>query len=145
GLQLGLASCLTEIAILTYTRQVSVEQALDLLARAQVDGHLWGLLKDEAWRQLVTLDTPQLVAFRGHAFTSTATIYERIGQEYEVPMFTLLSSNMRRIDDKGLAPRSVLTNLARSVGAERLAEMHVRSEQSKFRQAIPIGLMIVPL
>jgi hypothetical protein len=39
----------------------------------------------------------------------------------------------------------VLTNLARSVGAERLAEMQVRSEQSKFRQAIPIGLMILPL
>jgi hypothetical protein len=145
GLQNALANCLTEIAILTYTRQVSIEQALDLLARAQVDGYLWGLLKDDDWRQLVTLNTPRLIAFRGHPFTSTATVYERIGQQYEVPMFTLLASNMRRIDDKGLSPRSVLTNLARSVGSERLAEMQVRSEQSKFRQAIPIGLMILPL
>jgi hypothetical protein len=144
GLQNALANCLTEIAILTYTRQMSIDQALDLLARAQEDGYLRGLLKNDAWRQLVPLDT-RLIAFRGHPFTSSASIYERIGQHYDVPMFTLLASNMRRIDDKGLAPRSVLTNLARAVGTNRLADMQVRSEQAKFRQAVPIGLMILPL
>jgi hypothetical protein len=145
GLQAGLSGALTELAILTYTRQMSIEQALDLLARAQVDGHLWELLRDESWRRLVVLDTSPLLAVRDRPFTSAATIYERIGQSYGVPIFTLLGSSMRRMDDKGLSSRTVLTNLARAVGATDLAEMQVRSEQSKFRQAIPIGLMIVPL
>jgi hypothetical protein len=145
ALQAGLSAALTELAILTYNHQMSIDQALDLLARAQGDGYLWGLLKDEDWRKLVVLDASPLRPFREQQFTSVATIYERIGQAYGVPMFSLLGSTMRRIDDKGLAPRSVLTNLARAVGASSLAEMQVRSEQSKFRQAVPIGLMIVPL
>jgi hypothetical protein len=145
GLQAGLGGALTEMAILTYTRQMSIEQSLDLLARAQADGHLWELMRDEGWRQLVVLDASPLLPQRDRPFTSAATIYERIGHGYGVPMFTLLGSSMRRIDDKGLSPRMVLTNLARTVAANHLAEMQVRSEQSKFRQAIPIGLMIVPL
>jgi len=145
GLQLGLGGALTEIAILTYTRQMSIEQSLDLLARAQMDGYLWGLLRDEGWRRLVVLDFSPLLPFRDQPFVSAASIYEKIGSSYGVPMFTLLASNMRRIDDKGLSPRSVLTNLAKAVGANNLADMQVRSEQSKFRQAVPIGLMILPL
>lgn len=145
GLQAGLSSALTEIAILTYTRQMSIEQALDLLARAQSDGHLRGLLKDESWRRLVMLEPSPVGLQRGNAFTSAASIYERIGQSYGVPMFVELASGMRRIDDRGLSPRTVLTNLARTVAANNLAEMQVKSEQSRFRQAIPIGLMILPL
>ncbi len=145
ALQAGLGGALTELAILTYNHQMSIEQALDLLARSQVDGTLWGLMRDEGWRRLVVLDASRIVPFREQSFTSVASLYERIGQAYSVPMFSLLGSTMRRIDDKGLAPRSVLTNLARAVGANSLVEMQVRSEQSKFRQAVPIGLMIVPL
>src|ERR1041385_7865731 len=145
ALQAGLGGALTELAILTYNHQMSIENALDLLARSQVDTTLWGLLRDEEWRKLVVLESSRLVPFREQPFVSVAAIYEKIGLAYGVPMFALLGSTMRRIDDKGLAPRSVLTNLARTVGANNIAEMQVRSEQSKFRQAIPIGLMIVPL
>ena len=145
ALQDGLSGALTELAILTYNHQMSIDHALDLLARAQVDGYLWGLMRDEDWRRLVVLDSSRLLPFRDQAFTSVATLYERIGAAYGVPMFSLLGSTMRRMDDKGLAPRAVLTNLARAVGASSLAEMQVRSEQSKFRQAVPIGLMILPL
>jgi hypothetical protein len=145
ALQAGLSGALTELAILTYNHQMSIENALDLLSRAQVDGYLWGLLRDEDWRKLVVLESTRLLPFRDQPFTSVAAIYEKIGQAYGVPMFSLLGSTMRRIDDKGLAPRSVLTNLARAVGANNLAEMQVQSEQSKFRQAVPIGLMILPL
>jgi hypothetical protein len=145
SLQAGLGGALTELAILTYNHQMSIENALDLLARSQVDPTLWGLLRDEEWRKLVVLESSRLVPFREQPFVSVAAIYEKIGLAYGVPMFALLGSTMRRIDDKGLAPRSVLTNLARTVGANNIAEMQVRSEQSKFRQAIPIGLMIVPL
>jgi hypothetical protein len=145
ALQAGLSSALTELAILTYNHQMSIDNALDLLARAQVDGHLWELMRDQGWRQLVVVDSTRLLPFRDHAFTSVASLYERIGQSYGVPMFSLLGSTMRRMDDKGLSPRSVLTNLARAVGAGDLADMQVRSEQAKFRQAVPIGLMIIPL
>jgi hypothetical protein len=145
SLQSGLGGALTELAILTYNHQMSIENALDLLARSQVDDTLRGLLRDEEWRRLVVLDSTRLLPFREQPFVSVASLYEKIGQAYGVPMFSLLGSTMRRIDDKGLPTRSVLTNLARTVGANNLAEMQVRSEQSKFRQAIPIGLMIVPL
>src|SRR5215472_2061699 len=145
ALQAGLSGALTELAILTFNHQMSIEQALDLLARAQADGHLWGLLREEGWRQLVVLEASRLLPTRERPFTSVAAIYEKIGDAYGVPMFSLLGSTMRRIEDKGLAPRSVLTNLARAVGASSLADMQVRSEQAKFRQAVPIGLMIVPL
>lgn len=145
GLQAGLSGALTELAILTYNHQMSIDNAIDLLARSQVDGHLWDLIRDESWRQLVVLESTRLMPFREQQMLSVASLYERIGSSYGVPMFSLLGSTMHRIDDKGLAPRMVLTNLARAVGANSLAEMQVRSEQSKFRQAIPIGLMIVPL
>ena len=145
ALQAGLSGALTELAILTYNHQMSIDHALDLLARAQVDGQLWGLIRDEEWRRLVVLDASRLQPFREQPFTSVATLYEKIGSAYGVPMFSLLGSTMRRMDDKGLAPRTVLTNLARAVGTNAIAEMQVRSEQSKFRQAVPIGLMILPL
>ncbi|HKF79078.1 MAG TPA: hypothetical protein VKF59_23245 [Candidatus Dormibacteraeota bacterium] len=150
GLEAGLSSALTEIAILTYTRQMSVEQAVDLLARAQADGWLWGLIGDERWRELAapgpSAPGPSTRGpFGEPAFVSAASVYEQIGHSYGVPMFALLGSTMRRIDDKGLPPRTALTNLARAVGTGRLADMQVRSEQSRFRQAIPIGLMVLPL
>lgn len=146
AIEAGLSGALTELAILTYNHQMSIDHALDLLARAQADGQLWGLIRDEDWRRLVVLDASPLQPFRERQpFTSVASLYEKIGHAYGVPMFSLLGSTMHRIDDKGLAPRSVLTNLARAVGANAIAEMQVRSEQSKFRQAVPIGLMILPL
>jgi hypothetical protein len=145
AIQAGLSGALTELAILTYNHQMSIDHALDLLARSQADGHLWGLMRDEDWRRLVVMDASRLVPFREQPFTSVASLYEKIGQAYGVPMFSLLGSTMRRIDDKGLSPRSVLTNLARAVGTNAIADMQVRSEQSKFRQAVPIGLMILPL
>jgi hypothetical protein len=145
AIEAGLSGALTELAILTYNHQMSIDNALDLLARAQADGTLWGLMKDEDWRRLVVLDASRLLPFREQPFTSVASLYEKIGQAYGVPMFSLLGSTMRRIDDKGLSPRTVLTNLARAMGANAIAEMQVKSEQSKFRQAVPIGLMIVPL
>lgn len=145
GLEAGLSGALTEIAILTYTRQMSVEQSVDLLARAQADGWLWGLIGDERWRELAATGPTASGPFGEPTFLSAASVYERIGHSYGVPMFALLGSTMRRIDDKGLPPRTALTNLARAVGAGRLADMQVRSEQSRFRQAIPIGLMVLPL
>jgi hypothetical protein len=145
AIQAGLSGALTELAILTYNHQMSIDNALDLLARAQADGTLWGLIRDEDWRRLVVLDASRLLPFREQPFLSVASLYEKIGQAYGVPMFSLLGSTMRRVDDKGLAPRAVLTNLARAVGADAIAQMQVRSEQSKFRQAVPIGLMILPL
>ena len=60
-------------------------------------------------------------------------------------MFCLLAANLRRMGEKGQDPRRVLTNLARTVGKNRLAEMQVLSERSRFRQAVPLGLMIAPL
>jgi hypothetical protein len=145
ALQAGLSGALTELAILTYNHQMSIDNALDLLARSQADERLWLLIRDQDWRRLVVLEPSRLVPFREQPYTSVASLYERIGHAYGVPMFSLLGSTMRRIDDKGLSPRTVLTNLARAVGANALAEMQVKSEQSKFRQAVPIGLMIVPL
>ena len=146
GIDSGLSEALTEIAILTYTRQMPIDQAIELLARAQADGYLWGLLKDEGWKELAAIEVPrQWQNVRSRPQTSTAAIYDRIGENYEVPMFSLLASSLRRIGEKGQDPRHVLTHLAASVGKNKLAQMQLRSERSRFRQAVPLGLMIAPL
>ncbi len=145
GIDDGLAEAMTELAILTYTTQVPVDQALEILARAQEDGHLWGLLKDENWKQLVNLDRNRAGVLSRPIAPSTALIYERIGEAYELPMFSLLAASVRRIGERGQESRSVFTNLARSVGQRKLAAMQTASERSRFLQAVPLGLMIVPL
>lgn len=146
GIESGLSEALTEIAILTYTRQLPIDQAVELLARAQADGYLWGLLRGDSWKELADIDVPrQWQNVRRRPQASTASIYDRIGQSYEVPMFSLLASNMRRMGEKGQDPRHVLTNLARTVGKNKLAQMQMKSERSRFRQAVPLGLMIAPL
>ncbi|MBJ7602153.1 MAG: type II secretion system F family protein [Candidatus Dormibacteraeota bacterium] len=145
GIENGLAEAMTELAILTYTAQVPIDQALEILARAQSDGYLWSLLKDENWKQLVNLDRTRAGVLGRRVAPSTALIYERIGEAYELPMFSLLAASVRRIGERGQESRSVFTNLARSVGQRKLAAMQTASERSRFLQAVPLGLMIVPL
>lgn len=142
-LQNALSQSLSELAILTFNGQTTIDAALRLVARGHVDGTLHDLLKDDGWRSLTELR--EVASEAGRALTSTSTIYEGIGLSYDVPMFVLLASGMRRINDKGMPARRMLTSLARTVGEARLAEMAVRAEQARVRLAIPIGLMVVPL
>src|SRR5579859_3956830 len=134
-LQIALSQSLSELAILTFNGQTTIDAALRLVARAHLDGTLHGLLKDDGWRQL-TEAGGDAQSRAGRALISTPTIYEGIGQSYDVPMFILLASGMRRINDKGMPARRMLTSLARTVGEARLAEMAVRTEQARVRLAI---------
>src|SRR2546430_2529738 len=97
SLQAGLGGALTELAILTYNHQMSIENALDLLARSQVDPTLWGLLRDDEWRKLVVLESSRLVPFRAQPFVSAGTLYGKVGHAYGVPMFALLGGTMGRM------------------------------------------------
>jgi hypothetical protein len=132
--------------MLTYTRQMPIESALeDLIAPCQADGHLRSLLQDESWRQLVQFEAVGLPDLDRRLLASHTAIYEAIGARLDVPAFHVLAGSMRRINDKGQMPHEVLTNLARTVAENELAAMLVRSEQARARQALPVGLMVIPL
>ena len=146
ALERALSQSFVELALLTSTRQVPVEAALeDLLVQAQVDRELRELLQERAWRRLVPGGPPGSLGFDRGPLTSHAAIYNAIGAAYGVPAFALLGSSLQRINDKGQSPGEVLTALARTSAENEVAEMLVRSEQARIRQAIPVGLMIVPL
>lgn len=146
ALERALSQSFVELALLTSTRQVPVEAALeDLLVQAQVDRELRELLQASAWRRLVPGGAAGPLGFDRGPLTSHAAIYDAIGEAYGVPAFALLGSSLQRINDKGQSPGEVLTALARTSAENEVAEMLVRSEQARIRQAIPVGLMIVPL
>jgi hypothetical protein len=147
----ALAESLPELAILTFTGVARLEVAVDRLAVAHKDGALYGLLKDDSWRQLVQTQAEK-APFRSYhsrrddqALVRTATIWEAIGEKYEIPMFGVLASNLRRMDDKGATPHRVLTNLAMAVSNNRLAALMVQSEQSRVRHVVPVALMVLPI
>ena len=115
-------------------------------SQAQEDRELRELLQQGAWRRLVPRGAPAgSLGFDRGPLTSHAAIYDAIGAAYGVPAFALLGSSLQRINDKGQSPGEVLTALARTSAENEVAEMLVRSEQARIRQAIPVGLMIVPL
>jgi Flp pilus assembly protein TadB len=136
----------TELAMLTYTRQIPIEAALeDVIAPSQLAGHLRGLFADESWRRLVRFESVGLPEFERQLLASHTAIYEGIASSFGVPAFHVLATNMRRVNDKGQTPSEVLTNLAALVAENELGDMMVRSEQARARQALPVGLLVIPL
>lgn len=140
-----------ELALLTSTRQLPVPVAFEeAVAPAQSDQTLLGLFRGEAWRPLVegararATSGPGAPA-PGPSLRSTAEIYTAIGDGYGVPALALLGTNLHRINEMGQAPAEVLTSLARTAADDQVAAMLVRTEQARVRQAIPVGLMVLPL
>ncbi|MFZ0218047.1 MAG: hypothetical protein WAM30_19105 [Candidatus Dormiibacterota bacterium] len=146
ALERAVAQGFVELALLTHTRQLPVAVALEeVLAPAQDDGTLRGLFAGAGWRQLVEADARSRGEVPGLALQSSADIYSAIGESYGIPALGLLGTSLHRINDKGQAPAEVLTALARTAADEQVADMLVRTEQSRVRQAIPVGLMVLPL
>ncbi|MBO0702413.1 MAG: hypothetical protein J2P38_05740 [Candidatus Dormibacteraeota bacterium] len=140
-----------ELALLTSTRQLPVAVAFEeVVARSQSDQALFELFRGDAWRPLVEAATaraggaPQASAV-GPSLRSTAEVYTAIGDTYGVPSLALLGTNLHRINDMGQAPAEVLTALARTAADDQVATMLIRTEQARVRQAIPVGLMVLPL
>lgn len=145
GLELAVNQSLTELAMLTYTRQLPIEVALeDVVARCQTDGQLHSLFDGGRWQELITQEAGPLGFDRGLLASHTA-IYEAIAARYGVPAFKVLATTMRRINDKGQVPAEVLTSLAATVAEGELVSMMVKAEQSRARQALPVGLLVLPL
>jgi hypothetical protein len=139
-----------EVALLTSTRQLPVPAALEeVVAPSQRDQALFQLFRGDAWRPLVEGAGRRAAAHSGSAsgssMRSTAEVYTAIGDSYGVPSLALLGTNLHRINDKGQSPSEVLTALARTAADDQVAAMLVRTEQARVRQAIPVGLMVLPL
>jgi hypothetical protein len=142
----GIAQSLSEMAILTYSGAYTVSGALDFVARCHRDRSLLALMSDDNWRRLAaTDDTPLALSLRPNQLLSTVTIYQRIGRAYDLQMFDELATNMRRIAEKGLVSSDVLTSLSAATGKKLAADMTVKTEQSRPRMALAIGLMVLPL
>jgi hypothetical protein len=139
-----------ELALLTSTRQLPVPAALeDVVAPSQRDQALFELFRGDAWRPLVegvqARTTSAGVTTTTPTLRSTAEVYTAIGDSYGVPALALRGPNLHRINDKGQSPAEVLTALARTAADDQVAAMLVRTEQARVRQAIPVGLMVLPL
>jgi Type II secretion system (T2SS), protein F len=142
----AIAQALSEMAILTSSGAYTVSGALEFVARCQRDRSLLDLMSDENWRRLAaTEDSPLALSLRPNQLLSTVTIYQRIGQAYDLQMFDELATNMRRIAEKGLVASDVLTSLSEATGKKLVADMTVKTEQSRPRMALAIGLMVLPL
>ena len=141
-----ISQSLSEMAILTYSGAYTVSGALDFIARCHRERSLVDLMTDVNWRRLATTeDGPLALNLRPNQLLSTVTIYQRIGRAYDLQMFEELATNMRRIAEKGLVPSDVLTALSESTGKKLAADMTVKTEQSRPRMALAIGLMVLPL
>jgi hypothetical protein len=141
-----ISQSLSEMAILTYSGAYTVSGALDFIARCHRERALIDLMSDDNWRRLATTDdTPLALSLRPNQLLSTVTIYQRIGRSYDLQMFEELATNMRRIAEKGLVPSDVLTALSEATGKKLSADMTVKTEQSRPRMALAIGLMVLPL
>ena len=141
-----ISQSLSEMAILTYSGAYTVSGALDFIARCHRERSLVDLMTDDNWRRLATTeDGPLALNLRPNQLLSTVTIYQRIGRAYDLQMFEELATNMRRIAEKGLVPSDVLTALSESTGKKLSADMTVKTEQSRPRMALAIGLMVLPL
>ncbi|TMC05518.1 MAG: hypothetical protein E6J41_21975 [Chloroflexi bacterium] len=141
-----ISQSLSEMAILTYSGAYTVSGALDFIARCHRERSLVDLMTDDNWRRLATTeDGPLALNLRPNQLLSTVTIYQRIGRAYDLQMFEELATNMRRIAEKGLVPSDVLTALSESTGKKLAADMTVKTEQSRPRMALAIGLMVLPL
>ena len=140
-----------ELALLTSTRQLPVPAALEeVVAPSQSDQTLFDLFRGDSWRPLVEETQARSASAGaesslGSSLRSTAEVYTAIGESYGVPSLALLGTNLHRINDKGQAPADVLTALARTAADDQVAAMLVRTEQARVRQAIPVGLMVLPL
>jgi hypothetical protein len=149
-LERGMQQSFVEVALLTSTRQLPVPVALEeVVAPSQSDQALFELFRGDAWRPLVEGAAARAATAAGSAgatsLRSTADVYTAIGDTYGVPSLALLGTNLHRINDKGQAPAEVLTALARTAADDQMAAMLVRTEQARVRQAIPVGLMVLPL
>lgn len=140
-----------ELALLTSTRQLPVPVAFEeVVAPSQHDHALLELFRGEAWRPLVEGAQARAASTGGASaagptLRSTAEVYTAIGDSYGVPSLALLGTSLYRINDKGQAPAEVLTALARTAADDQVAAMLIRTEQARVRQAIPVGLMVLPL
>jgi hypothetical protein len=142
----AVAQSLSEMAILTFTGQYTVSGALDFVARCHRDTAVLDLLAEDNWRRLAAGDeTPLALSLRPNQLLSTVTVYQRIGQAYDLQMFNDLATNMRRIAEKGLVASDVLTSLSEATGKKLAADMTVKTEQARPRMALAIGLMVMPL
>jgi len=142
----AISQSLSEMAILTSAGAYTVSGALEFVARCHRDRTLLSLMADDSWQRLAAADdSPLALSLRPNQLMSTVTVYERIGQAYDLQMFAELATNMRRIAEKGLVPSDVLTALSEATGKKQAADMTVRTEQARPRMALAIGLMVLPL
>ncbi|MGH2928838.1 MAG: hypothetical protein ACRDL8_11605 [Solirubrobacteraceae bacterium] len=150
ALERAVQQSFVELALLTSTRQLPVPVAFEeVLAPAQSDHTLRRLFEGDSWRPVVEggAARPQE---RGQEhgvgpLLSSAGVYGAIGEAYGVPSLALLGQGLHRINDKGQPPADVLTALARTAADDQVTEMLIKAEQAKVRQAIPVGLMVLPL
>ena len=120
------------VAILTDGRGLQVEDAVRILSRCSTTADLRSLV-DGGWRRLVA-----------GAPRSTADLYRRIGEEFRIDQFALVSDALTTTN-VGIAERDTYTRVARAVYQQRLAEARMRSARARILVTLPVAGMLIPL
>ena len=167
----SIADSLPHLAMMTFHHRVPTSEALLIFARCLREPALHNLLQGRFQPSDVGVPAthPRKQASRGPRESqiswsgsnelaldltapgrpgmqrSTALLYEHLGQEYGVTMFSALGAAVRRVTERGLSSQEVYTALARTTFGARLSRARVAAAQTKTLIVIPMGLMIVPV
>lgn len=141
----SISDSLPHLAMMTFHHRVPTSEALLIFARCLREPALHDLLQ----RQFQPSDEIALdltaPGRRPAMQRSTALLYEHLGQEYGVTMFSALGAAVKRVTERGLSSQEVYTALARTTFGARLSRARVAAAQTKTLIVIPMGLMIVPV
>ena len=148
----AVADSLPHLAVMTYHHRLPVSEALLVFARCQRDPSLHHFLSEGSWHRLADQEldaaepiAPENLGPGASGPPATASLYERIGRAYRVPMFLALGSALSMVNERGLNSQQVLTRLARDTLNDRAAEARVAAAQTKTLVVVPMGLMIIPI
>ncbi len=156
----SISDSLPHLAMMTFHHRVPTSEALLIFARCLREPALHDLLQRQFQPSEVGVPAKSQISWGGSdeialdltapgrrpaMQRSTALLYEHLGQEYGVTMFSALGAAVKRVTERGLSSQEVYTALARTTFGARLSRARVAAAQTKTLIVIPMGLMIVPV
>ena len=122
-----------QVAVITDTRGLQLNDAVRLLSRCARDASLARLVDEEGYRRLAR-----------ERYPSTVAMYKAIAEAYGLPLFTQLADTAETTN-VGVPEREAFTRLALAVYEQRLTDARIRASRAKTLVTLPIAAMLIPL
>lgn len=128
-----LGDMLMAVAVMTDSRGLQLDDAVQVMSRCARDASLYNLLDQGGYKRLA-----------GSTYRSTAEKYRLIGDAYQIREFTELA-DAAATTNVGVPDRVAYTRLALTVYQERLADARVHAARARILITLPIAGMLLPL